>query len=65
MTGLLVHVGMLPLSSVTIPLEVEPQLEDAVGKLAAKAVSVRVLLVLLGHKPFDLKILETSPKFKN
>lgn len=43
MTGLLVHLGMWPLSPVAVPLEVEPQLEDAIGELTAEAVSVRVL----------------------
>lgn len=42
-TGALVPAGPWPLSPVAVPLEVEPQLEDTIGELAAEAVSVRVL----------------------
>lgn len=43
MTGLLVYLGIWPLSPIAISLEVEPQLEDPVGELATEAMSVRVL----------------------
>lgn len=39
-TSLLVHLGMWPLSPVTVPLEVEPQLEDPISKLTTEAMSV-------------------------
>lgn len=39
----LVRTDLWHLSPVAIPLEVEPKLEDPIGELTAKAVSVRVL----------------------
>lgn len=41
--GTLVQTGVWHLSPVAIPLEVEPKLEDPIGELTTKPVTVRVL----------------------